>query len=79
MEEGIDWSVPVLVQKGEDGKLMIELPPQAIERLAVEEGDVVSYTAFFNGGIEVWSIKKSPYTSLDDAEVAEKVAKEAQS
>jgi hypothetical protein len=66
MQDGIEWSVPVVVQKGARGKLTIEIPKQAASRLGVKPGDVVSYTAFANGGIEVWSIKKSPYTSLAD-------------
>ncbi|HEY5609418.1 MAG TPA: alpha/beta hydrolase [Alphaproteobacteria bacterium] len=66
MQDGIEWSAPVVVQKGAKGKLMIEIPKQALTRLGVKAGDVVSYTAFANGGIEVWSIKKSPYTSLAD-------------
>ena len=70
-DEGIEWSTPVLVERGGDGALMVRLPPKAIQRMAVGEGDVVSFTAFRNGGIEVWSIKKSPYSSLDDAEVAD--------
>jgi len=66
MQEGIEWSAPVVVQKGAKGKLVIEIPKQALARLGVKAGDVVSYTAFANGGIEVWSIKKSPYSSLAD-------------
>ena len=53
-EEGIEWSAPVLVERGGDGALMVRLPPKAVARMAVGEGDVVSFTAFRNGGIEVW-------------------------
>jgi len=74
-EEGIEWSTPVLVERGGDGALIVRLPPKAIQRMAVGEGDVVSFTAFRNGGIEVWSIKKSPYSSLDDADVAARLSK----
>ena len=65
MSQGIEWSVPVKVEKGAAGRLMVAIPAQAIERLGVGVGDVVCYTAFASGGIEVWSVKKSPYTSLD--------------
>ena len=66
MQDGIEWSAPVVVQQGAKGKLMIEIPKRALSRLGVKAGDVVSYTAFANGGIEVWSIKKSTYSSLAD-------------
>lgn len=65
MSEGIEWSVPVIVEKRGKGRLMVSIPDQAIERLGVVAGDIVCYTAFANGGIEFWSVKKSPYTSLD--------------
>jgi hypothetical protein len=38
---------------------------------------VICYTSFAGGGIEFWSVKKSPYTSLEDREVAARMAKEA--
>ena len=73
-EEGIEWSAPVVVERSGDGTLTVKLPPKAVARLGVGEGDVVSFTAFRNGGIEVWSIKKSSYSSLGDAEVAARLA-----
>ena len=66
MDDGIEWSAPVLIEEGENGRLMVPLPQKAVERLGVEKGDVLSFTAFAGGGIEVWSIRKSPYSSLDD-------------
>jgi len=77
IEEGIEWSVPVLARRGADGKLFVEIPEAAAERLDLAEGDVVCYTAFANGGIEFWSVKKSPYTSLEDKTVAARLAKES--
>ena len=74
-EEGIEWSVPVRVVRGSGGKLLVELPEKAVKRMAVGEDDVVSFTAFFNGGIEVWSIRKSPYSSLSDEAVAARLSK----
>lgn len=74
-EAGIEWSAPVRVARGRGGKLLVELPEKAVQRMAVGEGDVVSFTAFYNGGIEIWSIKKSPYSSLGDADVAARLAR----
>lgn len=76
---GIEWSVPVLARRDEDGKLIAEIPDAAAERLELGEGDVICYTAFFEGGIEFWSVKKSPYTSLDDEEVSARLFKENKS
>jgi hypothetical protein len=76
VQEGIDWSVPVLIKKRK-GKLVVEIPDQVQEKLGVGEGDVICYTSFAGGGIEFWSVKKSPYTSLEDREVAARMAKEA--
>ncbi len=69
MDEGIEWSAPVVVEEGEDGRLTVALPKKAAARLGVGKGDVLSFTAFAGGGIEVWSIRKSPYSSLDDGAV----------
>ena len=75
-EEGIRWSAPVLVKRDDAGKLYAEIPEQAVDLFEIEEGDVVSFTAFASGAVEFWSIKKSPYTSLEDEGVAERLAKE---
>ncbi len=66
MKEGIEWSAPVVVEGADDGGLTVALPAKVIERLGIGQGDVLSFTAFAGAGIEVWSIKKSPYASLDD-------------
>ena len=78
-EGGIEWSVPVLARRDADGRLIAEIPDVAAARLELDEGDVICYTAFFDGGIEFWSVKKSPYTSLDDEEVAARLSKETKS
>jgi len=69
-EQGIEWSEPVVVERAGDGALSVKLPAKAVARLGVGEGDVVSFTAFHNGAIEVWSIKKSTYSSLGDEAAA---------
>ncbi len=79
IEEGIEWSVPVLARRDSDGKLFVEIPDAAAERLDLDDGDVVCYTAFANGGIEFWSVKKSPYTSLEDEQVAARLAEKPRS
>ena len=75
-EQGIEWSTPVLVRRDADGKLMAEIPEAVIERLDIEEGDVVCYTGFADHAIEFWSVKKSPYTSLEDEDVSARLAEE---
>ena len=75
-EQGIEWSTPVLVRRDADGKLMAEIPEAVIERLDIEEGDVVCYTGFADDAIEFWSVKKSPYTSLEDEDVSARLAEE---
>lgn len=76
MEQGIEWSIPVLVRRDDQGRLFAEIPDKAVELFEIEEGDVVSFTAFASGAVEFWSIKKSPYTSLEDEGVAERLAGE---
>jgi hypothetical protein len=65
---GIEWSEAVVIERDDAGRLIVALPKRAAERLGCSEGDVLSYTAFAGRGIEVWSIAKSPYSSLDDLE-----------
>ena len=74
IEGGIEWSVPVLARRDAAGKLIAEIPDAAAKRRDLDEGDVVCYTAFFDGSIEFWSVKKSPYTSLEDEEVAARLS-----
>ena len=74
IEGGIEWSVPVLARRDAAGMLIAEIPDAAAKRLDLDEGDVVCYTAFFDGSIEFWSVKKNPYTSLEDEEVAARLS-----
>lgn len=74
IEGGIEWSVPILARRDAEGRLIVEIPDAVAARLDLDEGDVVCYTAFYDGGIEFWSVKKSPYTSLEDEEVAARLA-----
>lgn len=76
-DDGIEWSVPVLVRRNQDGRLSAEIPDKAVAVFDIEEGDVVSFTGFASGAVEFWSIKKSPYTSLEDDGVAERLAGDA--
>ncbi|MBT5459847.1 MAG: hypothetical protein HOK82_24895 [Rhodospirillaceae bacterium] len=71
MASGIDWSVPVLIEKTEAGGLRVEIPEKAVKGLAIGEGDVLCFTGFENGTVEVWPVKKGTYSSLDDAGAAE--------
>jgi len=71
--QGIEWSVPVLVRRNAEGRLAAEIPDAAVALFEIEEGDVVCFTAFASGAVEFWSIKKSPYTSLEDTGVAERI------
>jgi hypothetical protein len=61
---GIDWSSAVPIER-RDGRLWAPLPPQLAEQLAVGEGDVLCFTAFENGTVEVWSVRKNPYETLE--------------
>lgn len=62
---GIKWSAPVLVRK--EGKaLAVTLPEKVVATLKLGVGDVLNFTELPDGGIEVWMVKKSSYSSLDD-------------
>lgn len=65
-KKGIEWSLPVLVQRGSDGKLFVALPDQAAGYFGVVEGDVLNWTKLPDGTVEAWTIKKSTYSSLED-------------
>ncbi len=67
-DNGIEFSVAVGLTQDEGGRLVAEVPAQVAERLGVEEGDVLCWTGFFSGTVEAWSVKKSPYASLDSEE-----------
>jgi len=64
MSDGMKFSVAVLLH-GQDGNLIAKVPPEVAEQLGVDEGDVLCWTGFENGPVEVWSVKKSPYSSLN--------------
>lgn len=67
MSEGIEFSVAVAVTADAEGRLSAVVPAQVSERLGMSAGDVLCWTAFFAGPVEVWSVPKSPYASLDGA------------
>jgi len=60
----INWSVAVEVKSSDKGKLSVKIPPQVAEALKVTEGDVICWTGFADGTVEVWSVPKSPYSTL---------------
>lgn len=68
---GIKWSAPVLIRK--DGKgLAVTLPQKVVDTLKVGVGDVLNFTELPDGGIEVWMVKKSGYSSLADMQASAK-------
>jgi len=71
MASGIDWSVPVRIKAVDGGGLQVEIPEKAIKGLGISEGDVLCFTGFENGTVEVWPVKKGSYSSLDDAGAAQ--------
>ncbi|MDC0033135.1 hypothetical protein OAJ57_01060 [Alphaproteobacteria bacterium] len=77
MASGIDWSVPVRIQATDSGGLRVEIPQKAIKGLSIVEGDVLCFTGFENGTVEVWPVKKGTYSSLDDAGAAEQAMQRA--
>jgi hypothetical protein len=64
MADGIEFSAAVALTVAADGRLLAEVPRQVAERLSAGPGDVLCWTGFESGTIEVWSVKKSPYASL---------------
>ena len=71
MASGIDWSAPVLIKAADGGGLQVEIPEKAINGLGISEGDVLCFTGFENGTVEIWPVKKGTYSSLDDSGAAE--------
>ena len=71
MADGIEFSAAVALTAGADGRLLAEVPRQVAERLGAGPGDVLCWTGFKSGTIEVWSVKKSPYASLGSEEAHE--------
>lgn len=61
---GIEWSTAVEIER-RDGRLVVSVPPQLARHLEVGERDVLCFTAFENGTVEVWSVRKNPYETLD--------------
>jgi len=80
MASGIDWSVPVLIKAADGGGLRVDIPEKAIKGLGIAAGDVLCFTGFENGTVEIWPVKKGTYSSLDDsgaaAQAMERAAKE---
>ncbi len=66
MSEGIEFSVAVELTADAEGRLSAVVPARVSERLGISAGDVLCWTGFFSGPIEVWSVPKSPYASLDE-------------
>jgi len=64
MTAGIEWSTAVAIER-RDGRLWAPIPPQLAGQLHVGEGDVLCYTAFEGGAVEVWSVRKNPYERLE--------------
>jgi len=64
MTSGIDWSTAVAVEQ-RDGRLWAPIPPQLAEQLNIGVGDVLCYTAFDSGIVEVWSVRRNPYQTLE--------------
>ncbi len=62
---GIKWSAPVLIRQEGKG-LAVSLPQKVVDTLKVGAGDVLNFTELPDGGIEVWMVKKSGYSSLAD-------------
>jgi len=79
MALAIDWSVPVKVNDCEGGKLCVEIPLQVTKSLNVKEDDVLCFTGFENGSIEIWSVKKGTYSSLGDTGAAERAFEQTSS
>ena len=77
MASGIDWSVPVRIKAADGGGLQVEIPEKAIKGLGISEGDVLCFTGFENGTVEVWPVKKGTYSSLDDAGAAQQAMESA--
>ena len=65
----MQFSEAVLI-RGEDGKLVVELPRRAAAALQASDGDVLCWTGLDDGTVEVWRVAKNPYRTLE-AEGAE--------
>lgn len=63
--KAIEFSVAVALTTDASGRLVAEVPSQVASRIAAGPGDVLCWTGFLDGPVEVWSVKKSPYASLE--------------
>jgi hypothetical protein len=70
VSEGIEFSVAVELTADADGRVRAEVPAQVTDRLGAGAGDVLCWTGFVGGPIEVWSVARSPYASLDGGDPA---------
>ena len=72
---------PFAIERGlieaTDGGLRVDIPEKAVKGLGLSEGDVLCFTGFENGTVEVWPVKKGTYSSLDDAGAAEQAMERA--
>jgi antitoxin component of MazEF toxin-antitoxin module len=62
---GIKWSAPVLIRRDGD-ELVVAIPAPAATALNAAAGDVLNFTALPDGSVQVWTVKKSTYSSLAD-------------
>jgi antitoxin component of MazEF toxin-antitoxin module len=62
---GIKWSAPVLIRR-EGDELAVTIPKPAATALDAAAGDVLNFTALPDGSVQVWTVKKSTYSSLAD-------------
>ena len=60
---GIKWSAPVLIRRA-GAELVVAIPKPAAEALKAAAGDVLNFTELPDGSVQVWTVKKSTYTSL---------------
>lgn len=60
----IEWSVAVEVKTSDKGKITVKVPPQVAETFKIGDGDVLCWTGFADGTVEVWAVPKSPYSTL---------------
>jgi antitoxin component of MazEF toxin-antitoxin module len=66
---GIKWSAPVLIRR-DGADLVVVIPKPAAEALKAAPGDVLNFTELPDGSVQVWTVKKSTYSSLADMDRA---------
>ena len=71
---GIKWSAPVLIRR-DGADLVVVIPKPAAEALQAAPGDVLNFTELPDGSVQVWTVKKSTYSSLADMDRARAPAK----